>query len=145
MNFFAFLIPAVFLISNVIWDTDFERATEKAKQEHKLILLKFSGSDWCIPCIRMQKEIFEDSVFINFADSSLVLVNADFPRLKKNKLSDAQKKKNEKLADRFNPNGDFPLTLLMNENGKVLQRWEGYSKTTAQEFVIQLKRIKDGR
>jgi thioredoxin-related protein len=145
MKFFAFFLPAVFLINNVIWDTDFERATEKAKQEHKLILLKFSGSDWCIPCIRMQKEIFEDSVFINFADTSLVLVNADFPRLKKNKLSDAQKKKNEKLADRFNPNGDFPLTLLMNENGKVLQRWEGYSKTTAQEFVIQLKRIKDGR
>jgi thioredoxin-related protein len=145
MKFFAFFLPAVFLINNVIWDTDFERATEKAKQEHKLILLKFSGSDWCIPCIRMQKEIFEDSVFISFADTSLVLVNADFPRLKKNKLSDAQKKKNEKLADRFNPNGDFPLTLLMNENCKVLQRWEGYSKTTAQEFVIQLKRIKDGR
>lgn len=145
MKTYALLLTAIFFMNDAIWDTDFDKATERAQKEHKLILLKFAGSDWCLPCIRMQKEIFEDSSFIHFAQKSLVLVKADFPRLKKNKLSDSQKNKNEKLAERFNPKGDFPLTILVNEKGKVLQRWEGYPKLTPQEFVEQLKKLYDAR
>ncbi|RYD70898.1 MAG: thioredoxin family protein, partial [Sphingobacteriales bacterium] len=31
-------------------------AVQKAKQEDRYILINFSGSDWCIPCIQMQQE-----------------------------------------------------------------------------------------
>jgi thioredoxin-related protein len=145
MKFFSFITAALFLTHTFVWETDFNKATQKAKQEHKLILLKFSGSDWCIPCIKMQKEIFESNAFQNFADSNLVLVNADFPRLKKNKLAKEQQKQNEKLAEEYNKKGTFPLTLLVNENGKILQNWDSYPKITPEQFVAQLKTVTDGR
>ena len=144
MKFFSFVVASLLLANALIWETDFSKATEKAKQEHKLILLKFSGSDWCIPCIKMQKEIFESSAFQKFSDSNLVLVNADFPRLKKNKLAKELQKQNEKLAEKYNNKGTFPLTLLLDENGKVLQSWDSYPKTTPEQFVAQLKIVTDG-
>jgi thioredoxin-related protein len=53
-----------------------EKAEQKAKTEHKMILLKFSGSDWCIPCIKLQKEVLNTQEFKSFADENLVLINA---------------------------------------------------------------------
>ena len=78
------------------WQTDIQKAEQAAKTEHKLIILNFSGSDWCGPCIRLHKEIFESEVFTKFSDEHLVLLNADFPRLKKNQLPKEQQKKNDK-------------------------------------------------
>src|SRR4051794_26593721 len=90
------------------WLTDFNKAQQEAAQSHKLILLNFSGSDWCIPCIRLKKDVFEDPLFSAFADSTLVLVNADFPRKKKNSLPSELQKQNDALAEKFNHNGVFP-------------------------------------
>src|SRR5258705_13834019 len=109
MRVLAVLITGFFLLSTTGWETDFENAKKKAENEHKLILLNFSGSDWCGPCIRLHDEIFESTPFKNFADNNLVLVNADFPRLNKNQLSKEQQKKNDKLADKYNPAGNFPF------------------------------------
>lgn len=139
MRLFTIAGLALLFTISIGWETDFEKAREKAKKEHKLVLLKFSGSDWCIPCIRMQKEIFESDAFVKFADSSLVLVNADFPRLKKNKLSKDQQKNNDKLAEKYNRQGTFPLTLLMDNKGQVLKSWESYTKMTPEQFISQIK------
>jgi thioredoxin-related protein len=122
-------------MGNTPWYTDMDKAKHDADQSHKLILLNFSGSDWCVPCIRMHKEIFESEVFEKYASDNLVLVNADFPRLRKNHLSSEQTKKNELLADAYNPKGSFPLTLLMDAKGKVLKQWEGMPDETADKFV----------
>jgi len=139
MRFFSFLIPALFAFSlSNGWENDFEAALKKAHDQHKNIILNFSGSDWCIPCIRMEKEIFESAEFKKYADEKLVLVNADFPRLKKNKLSREQQKKNEILADKYNPSGSFPLTLLIDENGKVIKTWEGYPEINGSQFAAQI-------
>lgn len=145
MKFLAILLSFLFTFTSNVWETDFVKAKQRASQEHKLILLKFSGSDWCIPCIRMQKEVFESDAFIAYADTALVLVNADFPRLKKNKLPDAQKKSNEKLADVYNKKGEFPLTLLLSEDGKVLHSWSGYPDVGVAEFVTEIKKINNAR
>ena len=72
--------------SLLVWLTDFEEARAIANKENKFILINFSGSDWCAPCIRLEKEIFETDLFLSYAKEQLVLVKADFPRLKKNKL-----------------------------------------------------------
>jgi thioredoxin-related protein len=127
------------------WETDFESARAKAAREHKYLLLNFSGSDWCIPCIRMHKEVFGSEVFRQLADSSLVLYNADFPRLKKNQLSKERQKQNESLADRYNPRGDFPLTLLLDTDGNVIRRWDGYAEAGAEGFLQQLNTLVHGR
>lgn len=141
MKLFAIPLILLALFSNSVWEKDFESAKKKAKDQHKLILLEFSGSDWCGPCIRFRKEVLESEAFTSYASSELVLLNADFPRLSKNQLSKDQQKKNDKLADKFNPEGIFPLTLLLDEEGKKLKVWEGYPGLTAEEFISQVKSV----
>lgn len=122
------------------WQTDFEKATIAAKEQHRPILLYFSGSDWCGPCMRLRKEIFESPAFIAMADSSLVLVNADFPRNRKNQLEKSLQQQNDHLASQYNEAGKFPLTVLIDaETGKELGAWEGFPKESAEKFIEEIK------
>ena len=139
MQFFSTALFSLLFFSAATWQTDFEKAKSKAKAENKLILLNFSGSDWCGPCIRLRKEIFDSEIFTQYADDQLVLVNADFPRLKKNMLSKELQKQNDALADTYNSDGAFPLTLLLDADGKVLKKWEGLPSATAEEFTNDIK------
>jgi thioredoxin-related protein len=141
MKLFSASLIIISSIFSTGWETDFESAKQKAHQEHKYILLNFSGSDWCGPCIRMKSEIFENAGFKNYADSNLILINADFPRSKKNQLEKQQQEKNDKLAEKYNPGGSFPFTVLMNEDGKVLNNWEGFPGKGATDFIKQVKEI----
>ncbi|RYZ22459.1 MAG: thioredoxin family protein [Chitinophagaceae bacterium] len=145
MRFLPFLFLFAFAGTTSNWETDFTKAQQKAQQEHKFILLNFSGSDWCIPCIKLHKELFESPVFTAFSDSSLVLVNADFPRLKKNSLSKEQEKKNEVLADKYDKEGHFPYTVLLDEKGNVVKKWDGYPNLSPQQFILQVKENIDAR
>jgi thioredoxin-related protein len=139
MRFFSIFLAGLLLVNSYGWETDFDTARQKAREENKLILLNFSGSDWCGPCIRMKKEIFDDPGFIKFAESGLVLVNADFPRLRKNRLPAVQEKKNDGLAEKYNPQGHFPFTLLLDAAGNVLHKWDGYPNKSAEEFTLELQ------
>ena len=116
-----------------------QEARQIAQQQHRPVLLNFSGSDWCGPCILLRKEIFDAPEFSAFADTALVLVNADFPRMKKHQLSKEQQQENDRLADQYNPQGKFPLTLLLNAEGKVLQQWEGLPPVGSAAFSLQVK------
>lgn len=145
MRLFSLFFLTLFVSLSFSWETDLGIAKQKAKQEHKYILLNFSGSDWCGPCIRMHKEVFDNDVFKLYADSNLVLVNADFPRLKKNQLSKEQQKKNDQLADKYNSKGSFPLTLLLDAEGKVIKTWDGYPDLTSEQFTGQIKAVMDAR
>jgi thioredoxin-related protein len=146
MNKLIVLFLGLFLHTNdPVWLNDFSQAQSEARQSDKFILINFSGSDWCTPCIHMHKTIFESAVFESFATKKLVLLNADFPRLSKHKLSKDQQKKNDELAEQFNPSGKFPLTLLLNSDGKVLQTWEGDPGESAEKFVEELNFTMNGR
>src|SRR5882757_3250572 len=94
------------------WHYNLQEAKDLAKKERRHILLNFSGSDWCGPCILLRKDILDQPVFMQMADTSLVLVNADFPRKKKNQPSPEQQRLNDQMADQYNSQGQFPLTLL---------------------------------
>ena len=94
------------------WETNFERAQAEAKKSHKQIFLNFSGSDWCAPCIKLKRDVFETEEFNTYASENLILIRADFPRLKKNQLGATQRVHNEKLAEKYNPTGKFPYSLL---------------------------------
>ena len=133
-----FLLPVFFSLQNE-WHNNLEEAKNIAQKEHKYILLNFSGSDWCGPCIRMRKEFFDSGVFKEMADSELVLVNADFPRSKKNQLPAAQQKINDEMADKYNSQGKFPYTLLLDPNGKVLQTWEGLPEESVESFTVDIR------
>ena len=138
MKMLFVLLMFLFPHTSSTWLTDFDQAKVNAEKSHKMILLTFSGSDWCVPCIRLHKEVFESTVFEKYADDNLVLVNADFPRLKKNRLSKEQTKKNENLADQYNRNGSFPLTVLLDAHGKVIKQWDGVPKETVEAFINEI-------
>lgn len=116
------------------WKLDFGSAKSEAVSEKKMILLNFSGSDWCGPCIKLKKEVFESAEFKDYAAGHLVLVRADFPRQKKNQLSKEQTVQNEALAERYNQKGMFPLTVLIDGNGKAIKEWEGF-QPSVQDFI----------
>jgi thioredoxin-related protein len=138
MKILAFLLLTFFTPTPTPWLGDINTAVDQANKEHKLILVNFSGSDWCGPCIRLRKEILESDAFDKYAGDHLVLVRADFPRQKKNQLPADQVKRNEALADKYNPEGKFPFTLLIDEHGKVLKSWDGFPDETPQQFVSQI-------
>jgi thioredoxin-related protein len=131
-------ILIIFTFVSPEWLNDFDAAKQLATNDHKQILLNFSGSDWCAPCIKMKKEVFESEKFLSLAGGHLVLLRADFPRNKKNKLSEEQTKKNEMLAERYNPNGHFPLTVLLDANGKIVKEWDGYVFSSQDKFITDL-------
>jgi len=133
------LIMPFFIFSLGEWQHNLEDAKKIAKTDHKYILLNFSGSDWCGPRIRMRKEIFETDVFEKMADTELILVNADFPRNKKNQLSESQQKINDEMADMYNRKGIFPYTLLLDSQGKVLKTWEGFPDESAESFILEIR------
>jgi thioredoxin-related protein len=139
MKLFTILLFTLFSPS-VTWLGDFNIAKTEAAKTHKLILINFSGSDWCGPCIRLRKEILESSNFEGYATDHLLLVRADFPRQKKNQPSKVQVKLNEALAEKYNSEGKFPYTLLVDENGKVLKAWDGYPDETPEQFVTDVKK-----
>ena len=121
------------------WLTNFEKGKSEAAMSNKLIVLNFSGSDWCGPCIRLKKEIFSSDAFADYSAKNLVLVNADFPRYKKNELPKQQLKENEALAEKYNPAGRFPFTVLLDAKGQVLKQWDGLPDETAEKFVDEIK------
>ena len=135
MKLFAILLTSVLVSLSGDWALDFDQAKTEASQSHRFILLNFSGSDWCAPCIKLKKDIFEAEAFKAYAADHLVLVRADFPRLKKNQLDKKQTEKNEALAEKYNPQGKFPLTLLLDANGKVIKEWDGYMQKSPVTFV----------
>ncbi|WP_458626785.1 thioredoxin family protein [Winogradskyella sp. PC D3.3] len=119
------------------WQTDINVAKEIAAKESKPIILVFQGSDWCAPCIKLDREIWSTDTFINYAKDHYVMLKADFPRRKKNALSDAQTQANALLAEKYNKQGYFPFVVVLNANGNVLGE-NSYKKTTPEAYIKEL-------
>jgi len=141
MKTLSIFLFSLLFAGGVTWMGDFNAAKTEAAKDHKLILINFSGSDWCGPCIRLRKEILESSTFESYASNKLVLVRADFPRQKKNQPSKEQVKLNEALADKYNAEGKFPYTLLVDASGKVLKKWDGYPDESPEQFTADIKKF----
>jgi len=120
------------------WLTDLNEAKKQAKDEHKKIVLVFQGSDWCTPCIKLDREIWQSDTFKQYAKEHFILVKADFPRRKKNRLSKEQQAKNNQLAERYNHNGIFPLVVVLNADGKVLNQLS-YEAISPKNYIKKLE------
>lgn len=116
------------------WTTSLEAAKTEAASSNKNILLVFSGSDWCAPCIKLDRTIFQSDVFKAEAEKKWVLLKADFPKKKGNLLSAEQTESNKKLAEKYNKEGNFPLVVLLDATGKVLGII-GYKNVSPTEYV----------
>lgn len=117
------------------WTDNLEKAIEQAKKENKVVLVNFTGSDWCIWCKRLSAEVFQQKEFEEYAKKSLVLVMLDFP--KDIQQSQETKAYNQKLAQKYGIQG-FPTILLINGNGQLIAQ-TGYQPGGAAKYVEHLK------
>ena len=120
------------------WLTDVPKAVEKAKAENKLVMLDFTGSDWCGWCIKLHKEVFSQSEFADYAKKNLVLVEVDFPRRKEQ--SAELKKANQALQEKYKIEG-YPTLILLNKDGKQVGQLR-YMPGGPKPFVTELDKVK---
>lgn len=133
----SILIYTVISMNAQEWNTSLEFAKTKAADENKKVIMVFQGSDWCGPCIRLDREIWSNEDFKTYAKDHFVMLKVDFPRSKKNALSKEQKKHNSQLADKYNSEGHFPLIIVLDEKGTILGK-TGYKNISPAEFASTL-------
>jgi thioredoxin-related protein len=124
------------------WTDNYEKALAQAKAEKKLVLLDFTGSDWCGWCIKLDKEVFQKSDFKNFAKENLVPVTLDFPHGKK--LPKKTADQNAKLKGEHGVSG-FPTIVLLDADGKAINKWGGYSATFLEELKAKVATAKPAK
>ncbi|MBI9072515.1 MAG: thioredoxin family protein [Melioribacteraceae bacterium] len=117
------------------WLTDYNKAKEVAHKKGLPILVDFTGSDWCIWCIRLDENILSKKEFIKYANENLVLLKLDFPR--KTVQPAELKKANNELAAKYGVRG-FPTVLLLDKTGKEVGR-TGYQDMTPAEYVKHIE------
>jgi thioredoxin-related protein len=126
--------------STMEWYSDFELAKQEAGNHGKYVMLYFSGSDWCKPCIQLNKNILDTETFSDYANGNFVPVKLDFPKMRKNKISKKTTSYNENLADKFNPNGVFPLLVFLDNNEKMVG-FTGFTDVSPLAYVSIIQKI----
>ncbi|MDQ6656034.1 MAG: thioredoxin family protein [Verrucomicrobiota bacterium] len=119
------------------WSTDYRQAQQDAKANKKLVLLNFTGSDWCGWCIRLDREVFTKPEFEEYAKKNLVLLEVDFPRGKQ--LSAAEKAQNEALAQKYQIQG-FPTIVVLDGDGRLVGEL-GYTPGGPAAFIAELEKL----
>jgi thioredoxin-related protein len=120
------------------WNSHFSDAKLEAEKSKKNILLVFSGSDWCAPCIKLDRTIWQSEEFKTYSNENLILYKADFPKKKANQLTPDLTSENEELAQKYNKDGNYPLVVILDylENVKAVS---GYTKDTPTQFITSLQ------
>jgi len=133
------LVFTSMLFVHADWTTDYKAALVQAKAQNKLVLLDFTGSDWCGFCKLLDKEVFTQQSFKDFADANYILVTVDFPR--QTTLPNDLKQQNLALKSQFNIHG-YPTLIVLNADGRDLGRQVGYQPGSGPDAVIaKLKSI----
>ena len=141
MKKIMFGLFAAWAVSQVVasageWLTDVPKALDRAKAEKKVVLLDFTGSDWCGWCKRLDKEVFSTTEFKDYSTKNLVLVEVDFPNQKK--LGPELKKANDGLKNKYKVNG-FPTLVVLNGEGREIGRQVGYMEGGPKAFIAKLE------
>jgi thioredoxin-related protein len=127
------------LAAEAQWLTSVPEATAKAKKENKLILLDFTGSDWCGWCKKLDAETFSKSEFTDYAKKNLVLVEVDFPAQKQQ--SAELKNANKALQEKYKVEG-YPTLVVLKPDGTVLWNQSGYLAGGPAAMISKLDEVK---
>jgi protein disulfide-isomerase len=135
----AILLAVLPLQAADLWSTDHEASLKKAAAEKRLLLLEFTGSDWCPPCRVQAREVFDQPGFAKFAEDNLVPVKLDFPR--KSSQSAETQAANQALAEKYSVEG-FPTVILLDSRGTELARKVGYGGGGVEAFISWVEKNK---
>jgi protein disulfide-isomerase len=130
--------PAVVHASDLTWSADFSHSLDQARADGKMVLLDFTGSDWCPWCIKFDHEVLDADQFAIYAQNKLELVLVDFPRSKPQ--DDALRQANKELAKRYHVTG-YPTFVLVNYAGNELGRQMGYLEGGPNTFIAELEKF----
>lgn len=114
MKYFLGICLCFFLPSG---NTIIEHLVAKSETENKLIAVYFSGSDWCSSCYKFKKNVLSDNQVEALLKSRYIYYNADFPQ--RTKLADSTVTANDFLAEKLNPEGLFPLLVIVDANWNI--------------------------
>ena len=137
---FALLSPAC-LRAESAWTTDYKKAQEEAKASHRLLLLDFTGSDWCGFCFQFDRAILSQPQFKDYASKNLVLVEIDFPRRKAQSVE--TRKQNQELQARYQVEG-YPTLVVLDGEGKTVWRYDGLYTGGIAAFLAELDKVRKG-
>ncbi len=139
-SFTSIIAQEVEKFDSTLWISNLTLAKVAAAEKGHPIMLVFSGSDWCKPCIKLKTQILLTDTFSIYAKDHFVLLNLDFPRKAKNKLSTEQQAHNDELASKYNMEGTFPLVVIIDVDGKVLAS-TGYLDLSPAEYISHLESL----
>ena len=137
-SFAILALTAGMAIAKPGWTDDYDKGLAQAKTEKKMSLLDFTGSDWCGWCIKLDKEVFSQAEFTDYAKSNLVLVELDYPRSKEQ--TKELKEQNAKLQKEFKIQG-YPTIIVLNSEGKKVGEL-GYQPGGPKAFIAELEKLK---
>jgi thioredoxin-related protein len=137
----AFLALSV-SAEDLAWLTSFPDAQAQAKKDGKLLLVDFTGSDWCLPCRELELDVFKKQPFIDYAKTNLVLLRVDFPL--SIKQSPELEAANSALTNKFAVRG-LPTLLAFNPAGEVVWKQEGYLDGGPKEMIAKLNKAKKSK
>ena len=120
------------------WLTDLPKAQAQAKSEKKLVMLDFTGSDWCGWCIKLHNEVFSKPEFSEYAKKNLILVEVDFPQ--KKQQAEQLKKANAALQEKYKIEG-YPTIIVLHDQGKKVGEL-GYQPGGPKAFIAELDKLK---
>jgi protein disulfide-isomerase len=121
------------------WLASLPQAMDQAKSENKMLLLDFTGSDWCGWCKKLDAETFSQGAFVDYAAKNLVLVQVDFPAHKPQ--AEELKEANKALATKFNVHG-YPTLIVLQSNGDLLWKQVGYMTGGPAAMIAKLDELK---
>jgi thioredoxin-related protein len=141
---FSVLTASIFFSDQVAraesgWLDDYKKAQEEAKAGNKILLLNFTGSDWCGWCIKFDRDVLSRPQFKEYARNNLVLVELDFPRVKTQ--SAELQKQNRQLAQQYEVVG-FPTIIALNSDGQKLWEYDGYFAGGPEAFIAELEKLR---
>lgn len=119
------------------WKESYQEALATAESQDRPLILVFAGSDWCGPCIKLDRQIWQSSEFKAYSKENYVLYKADFPRKKANQLPEGLASQNDELAEKYNSKGYFPLVVVLDKSGAVLGKM-GYLKNSPSAYISHL-------
>jgi len=120
------------------WLTNLPQAVAQAQKENKMVLMNFTGSDWCGWCIKFKKETLDTPEFSAYAAKNLVLVEVDFPHKPQ---SASLKAANKTIGDHYKVSG-YPTFVVLSKDGKEIGRQVGYKAGGAAKFISLLDAFK---
>jgi len=133
----AAVVCAISIVAaNAEWNPSLEAGMKQAAASKKDLLVLFTGSDWCPPCMALEKNVLSNPEIVKTLESKYELVRLDFPRSKQQ--DPAERKANDEASKKYNVRG-FPTVMLMTPEGKAYASKVGGHRGEAATYPKELE------